>query len=82
MNMKLFLALALVAALIPFKPAQSADAKPVSISRQVSRCMLVRMRADHTESYLAALKVCREQLDPQRDERAAALNTPTPKSGT
>jgi hypothetical protein len=48
--------------------------------RQVAHCMLKRMMADRKESYLIALKTCREQL--RQPTVAAADTTPDGKGST
>jgi hypothetical protein len=47
---------------------------------QVVHCMMKRVKADRTESYQAAFKTCKQELDaaPQEPRAGTAMNTGEP----
>ncbi len=66
--------LALVSALAVALPAAAHDKNALN-PRQVAHCMLSRMKANQSESYREAFKVCKQQTDPtSRDAGTTAMN--------
>jgi hypothetical protein len=74
--MKSIRLLTLGAALAVALPAAAADKSAIN-PRQVAHCMLSRMKANQSESYREAFKVCKQQVDPASRDTAGttAMNT-------
>lgn len=69
--------LALVSAVAVALPAAAHDKNTLD-PRQVAHCMLSRMKANQSESYREAFKVCKQQADPaSRDAGTTAMNGTT-----
>jgi hypothetical protein len=66
---------ALVIAGVICLPAAAGDYKGPLPRRQIAHCMVKRMMADRSESYNAAIKACKEQIEPvQGDTHETAMN--------
>jgi hypothetical protein len=67
--------LAIAGSLTAALPAAAHD-KNALYARDVVRCVQGRMRANQSDSYREALKVCKQQLDPySRNATATAMTT-------
>jgi hypothetical protein len=80
---------AAMGALLLTMPAAADEAGDSKITtRQVVHCMMKRLKADRTESYQAAFKTCKQELDTAQAEPRTdtAMNTAisrdTPKQQT
>ena len=63
-----FLCTALAVSWVVSLPAAAGDYKGPVPTRQIVHCMVERMMADRSESYNAAIKVCKDQIESvQRD---------------
>ncbi len=61
----------LAVALLITMPALADDTKASAATpRQITHCMMKRLRADRGESYRDALKNCKQELDAIQPERA------------
>jgi hypothetical protein len=69
---------AVLGALLLTMPAAADEAGDSKITmRQVVHCMMKRLKADRAESYQAAFKTCKQELDTAQSERRTdtAMNT-------